>query len=101
MNARLLALAAGLPFVLGVTVGATAAPITAADAADQPMAAMTQMHDADPATMDAMHAAMADQMPAKLRETCDAMHSAMAAGEMPMGDAMRADMPNDHAAHHR
>jgi hypothetical protein len=120
MNARLLALAAGLPFALGVAVGAGAGPINVA-AADQPetvapisaMAmmngmssdAMATMH-ADRDAMDAMHAAMTDQMPAELREDCDAMHAAMAASDMPMGDMlMRGDMParmpGDHAAHHR
>jgi hypothetical protein len=128
MNARLLALAAGLPFALGVAVGAGAGPVAVATAADQPEAvapmsgmpmegmpmegmggmsteAMAAMH-ADREAMDAMHASMADQMPAELREACDAMHAGMADGEMPMGDMpmrgdMPAGMPGDHADHHR
>jgi hypothetical protein len=119
MNARLLALAAGLPFALGVAIGAGAAPIDIAAAdqrdpvapmsgmamsgmpmdgmGDMPWEAMATMH-ADRDAMDAMHASMVDQMPAELRESCDAMHAAMADGEMPMGEM---PMRGDHAIHHR
>jgi hypothetical protein len=122
MNARLVALAAGVPFALGVAIGATAAPpgVAAAEQADAvaesvpgmptdmmagiPWGAMAEMHATDPQAMDTMHAAMADEMPPELREACDEMHAAMGQegmsmrGGMPPG--MPAGMPADHAAHH-
>lgn len=60
-------------------------------------------------SMDEVHAAMVDQMPAELAEQCDEMHAAM--GEH-MGDAdhasmmgsmtsgMGSDMPGYHSEHH-
>jgi hypothetical protein len=76
--------AAGL--VLGAGIGVAAA--------GQEGAPRTPERSGDVTSMDEMHAAMVDQMPAGLAEQCDRMHATM--GEH-MGAAA---MPGDHRDHH-
>lgn len=108
MNTKLLTFAAtGLAgLTLGLGVGVTAAQPDDGGSATTPV---------DVGSMDEMHAAMRDQMPAELAEQCDEMHAsmpddmaAMDPGQMGqmMGDMMGGrgviggSMPADHVAHH-
>ena len=85
--------------VLGAGIGVAAAQ---GDGAPTPPAGTVT-------SMDEMHAAMVDQMPAELAEQCDQMHRVMSEhmadgdhGSMmgSMTSAMGAGMPGDHSEHH-
>lgn len=86
--------------VLGAGIG-----VAAADQGNRP-ASPERVQDVS--SMDEMHDAMRDQMPAELAEQCDQMHDAMADGDHAsmmgsmgsMGSGMGAAMPDGHAEHH-
>jgi Spy/CpxP family protein refolding chaperone len=91
--------------VLGAGIGVAAA---ATDQGNRPAGAERVQ---DVSSMDEMHDAMRDQMPADLVEQCDQMHAAMTDGDhAPMMGSMGsigsimsgtgAAMPDGHAEHH-
>ncbi|HSP02719.1 MAG TPA: hypothetical protein VLR27_04415 [Acidimicrobiales bacterium] len=73
--------------VLGAGIGVAAAGQDATPVAPERSAVTS---------MDEMHAAMVDQMPAELAEQCDEMHAAMS-GHMV---GQMGDMPGSHRDHH-
>jgi hypothetical protein len=113
MSKTLTLAATGLAgLVLGAGIGVAAASEDATPTRPERATAVT--------SMDEMHAAMVDTMPAKLAEQCNDMHTAMAdhmgdgdhasmmeamssmmGGSMMDGmDATTGQMPADHDAHH-
>ncbi len=84
--------------VAGLVLGAGIGIAAAADQGNRPA---TPERVQDVSSMDEMHDAMRDQMPADLAEQCDQMHDAMADGDhASMMSGMGAAMPDGHAEHH-